>query len=91
MHRNFLSLLFICVLLTTVVFGQATVGRLGGTISDSVGAVIPNATVTVTSKTTGHTVTTQTSAAGSSPRCRGTPFRLVGYLRVEEQGAGGCR
>jgi hypothetical protein len=65
MHRNFLSLLFSCALLLgTVAFGQATGGRLGGTISDSVGAVIPNATVTVTSKTTGQTQTAQTSAAG---------------------------
>ncbi|MFN7949560.1 MAG: TonB-dependent receptor [Blastocatellia bacterium] len=66
MHRNFLSLLFSCaLLLSTVAYAQATGGRVSGTVTDAAGAVVPGATITITSKTTGHTVTTQTSAAGT--------------------------
>jgi outer membrane receptor protein involved in Fe transport len=45
-------------------FGQTDTARLIGTITDSSGAVIPNAGVTVTNTGTGRIVTSQTSASG---------------------------
>jgi hypothetical protein len=44
--------------------GQATSG-IAGTVSDQSGAVVPNATVTVTNKTTGVKITQTTNAVGS--------------------------
>jgi len=46
------------------VCGQATSGRISGTVTDSSGAVIPNATVTVTNNATNLVRTTQTDDSG---------------------------
>jgi hypothetical protein len=46
------------------VSGQATSGRISGTVTDSSGAVIPNAAVTVTNSATNLVRTTQTDDSG---------------------------
>ncbi len=46
------------------VCGQATSGRISGTVTDSSGAVIPNAAVTVTNSATNLVRTTQTDDSG---------------------------
>jgi hypothetical protein len=43
---------------------QATGGRVAGTVTDAMGAVVAAATVTLSSSATGQTLTTETSAAG---------------------------
>jgi hypothetical protein len=45
-------------------YGQAADGNLVGTVTDPTGAVVPNATVTITGTATGVTHTTTTSANG---------------------------
>lgn len=42
-----------CALLSVLCFAQAPVGTITGTVSDESGAVIPNASVTITNKETG--------------------------------------
>ena len=56
-----------CVLFlasTLTVFAQAPTGVISGTLTDQSGAAIPNATVTVTEKTTGTVRTITTNNAG---------------------------
>ncbi|HEX2331052.1 MAG TPA: TonB-dependent receptor, partial [Candidatus Angelobacter sp.] len=50
--------------LPTLAHGQAISGDLLGVVSDSSGAVIPNATVTATNNATGVKVTTKSNGAG---------------------------
>jgi outer membrane receptor protein involved in Fe transport len=57
--------LLILVLTAVSAFAQATGGRASGTVTDAVGAVIPNATVTLKNEATGQTITTQTTGAGA--------------------------
>ena len=45
-------------------FGQAVSGDIVGTVTDSTGAAVPNATVTATNKDTNSKSTTDTNAAG---------------------------
>src|SRR6266700_3817805 len=47
-----------------VALAQAVYGSIFGTITDSTGAVVPNATVTVTDVAKGTTVNVQTGASG---------------------------
>ncbi len=54
--------LFLCVV---VVLGQTNRGGISGTVTDSAGAVIPGATVTITNIGTNQTVKLTTSEAGS--------------------------
>ena len=64
--RCYLAALILSMALTPVVFGQsATTGALTGTIKDSSGAVVPNASVTATSIATGQVRATTTSANGT--------------------------
>ena len=56
---------FIAMFATVAAFGQTTGGSVTGTVTDTTGAVIPNATVTLESKTTGQKLTTQTTGSGS--------------------------
>jgi hypothetical protein len=46
-------------------FGQITSGDLAGTVKDASGAVIPNATIRVTSESTGVTATIGSTASGA--------------------------
>ena len=55
----------VCLLLMSASsFGQAVYGSIFGTITDTTGAVVPNATVTVTDTAKGTSVTAQSNASG---------------------------
>lgn len=58
------SLLAILLLASVCLFGQAETGVIAGTITDTSNAVVPGATVTVVSTTTGFTRSTTTASAG---------------------------
>jgi hypothetical protein len=53
------------VCLAGLATAQTDTARLFGTITDPTGAVVPNATITVTDAATGRSVATQTSDSGS--------------------------
>ncbi len=61
--KLFLSLVVV-LCLAGLTMAQTDTARLYGTITDPTGAVIPNATVTVTDTATGRTVTAKTGGAG---------------------------
>ena len=57
--------LFACVsLISTQVHAQAVYGSIFGTVTDTTGAVIPNATITVTDVSKGTTVSVKSNATG---------------------------
>ncbi len=58
------SLLLILALAATCVFAQAPTGTVTGTVTDESGAVVPNATVTVTQKATDSVRTLTTGSDG---------------------------
>jgi len=63
---NCFGLAFLCLVLSPLVFGQTSgTGALTGTIRDTSGGVVPNATVTATSLGTNQTRTATTSADGT--------------------------
>lgn len=67
LHLTTMLFLVTCTLLFLIPasgFAQATSGTLSGTVTDPSGAVIPNATVTITDADRGTTVTTTTNAEG---------------------------
>ena len=62
------SLLAVCLIATWTAFtahGQGTTSRVVGTVTDTTGAVIPGATVTLTNDQTGISFETVTSATGT--------------------------
>jgi len=59
-----LALLIFATLAPQVVTAQAVYGSIFGTVTDSSGAVVPNATVTVTDTTKGTSVSVQSDASG---------------------------
>jgi outer membrane receptor protein involved in Fe transport len=67
MHKIVLALVTVTALITfsTTARGQVTGGSVTGTVADSQGAVIPNATVNLSNKATGQKLTTQTTDSGS--------------------------
>jgi len=57
----------VCLLalsLSPVAFGQAVYGSIYGTVTDATGAIVPNATVTVTDVAKGTAATTQSNSSG---------------------------
>jgi hypothetical protein len=64
--RNSLLAIAIAVLLATGsrAFAQATTGQIVGTVTDSTGAAIPNAKVTITDVSKGTSISLQSNAAG---------------------------
>ena len=48
-----------------IAIGQTNVGRISGTVTDSTGAAVPNATVTVSDASTNFSRTAQTDDAGN--------------------------
>lgn len=70
--------------LSVMLFAQAPTGTITGIVSDESGAVIPNATVTITNKATGITRTATTNAEGyySAPAMAAGDYEI----RVEAQG-----
>ena len=57
-----LSLLFVTA---QIALGQSATGQITGTVTDSSGASIANAPITLTSQLTGQTRTTKTSESGN--------------------------
>jgi outer membrane receptor protein involved in Fe transport len=53
------------ILLGPTAFSQARIGSIQGTVKDPGGALVPNATITVTQPVTGYRQTTRTDAQGS--------------------------
>jgi hypothetical protein len=80
------SILFSLLLIWTAMtmFGQAPTGNILGTVTDESGAVIPNATLTITNKATGVARSVTTSAEGtfSAPALPAGQYEL----RAEVQG-----
>ena len=57
-------LLTLLILFTAVAFGQLTTADILGTVTDATGAVVPNATVTLTNLGTNETRTSPTNGSG---------------------------
>jgi hypothetical protein len=63
---NFFGLAVFCLAVTPLVFGQTSgTGALSGTVKDASGAVVPNATVTVTALGTNQARTATTGSDGT--------------------------
>jgi len=78
-------MLFVLVLVMSLaVVAQTPTGTISGSVTDESGAVVPNATVTVTNKSTGFTRTMTTNAEGlfSAPALQAGDYEV----RVEMQG-----
>ncbi len=56
--------ILLAAFLTAFVSAQAPTGTISGVVSDDTGAVIPNATITITNKATGVSRTAQSNAEG---------------------------
>jgi len=71
-------LLAAALLLSSAAFGQTYIGSIGGTVTDSSGAVVPNAVVTVTGIETGVAIkaTTNTSGVYQFPSVQQGNYRL---------------
>ena len=76
---SFCGLLILVFAMATIAAAQTVSGTLRGTVSDSNGAVIPNATVKVTHKETGLERTVTTSGDGNY----NIPFLPIGGYNVE--------
>ena len=63
-YRGFLAILFVC-LLAFPVAAQERFGELTGVVTDSSGAAIPNASVTITNRTTNRSLVFHTIADGT--------------------------
>ncbi|WP_263410768.1 TonB-dependent receptor [Terriglobus tenax] len=64
MKKLFLLVLSGIVLLASYAYAQGTAGSISGVVTDSTGAVIPNAIVTITNPVSGHEQTTTTGNDG---------------------------
>src|SRR5438874_4148241 len=77
-------ILFLLLTLCLALSAQTTTGSIVGKVSDSTGAVVPNATVTVTNVDTGNAVKTTT---GSDGNYAVTPLPVGHYsITIEAQG-----
>src|SRR5262245_15406839 len=79
-----LSLMFCLALVATAnsaAFGQAVYGSVLGTVTDSSGAAVPNATVTITNTGTNVSETTKTNGSGNYTQTRLIP----GTYRVKDE------
>ena len=83
MKKLVLLCLFTFMLVTCLV-GQETTGSINGTITDTSGAVLPGAQVTVTNPSTGFTRTTITGSAGDY----NLPFLTPGTYTLKVQAKG---
>src|SRR5580765_799435 len=78
MKKQLLFLMVIALLGAGVVFGQSGVGTILGTVTDSTGGVVANATVEITNTGTNATQKTQTTSAGTF----NVPYLHPGIYRV---------
>src|SRR5881394_3399299 len=60
-----LGLALSLALFASVAYGQVTTGTVRGVINDPNGAIIPNAKVTITKKSTGVSSTAQSTGSGT--------------------------
>jgi hypothetical protein len=74
-YRNFSSLLIILTLMTLVAMAQSTFGTLLGTVKDSSGSVVPNATVKITNVDENSVRTIQTNSNGDYEAVNSKPGR----------------
>src|SRR5690242_9472839 len=74
----------IVILLGPTAFSQARIGSIQGVVKDPGGALIPNATITVTQPVTGYRQTTKTDAQGSF-KLVNIPFNTY-KVRAESSG-----
>jgi hypothetical protein len=83
-RKSMLSLLALLLCVSLIAIAQAPTGIIEGTVTDESGAVIPNATVTITNKATGIARTATTNAEGlySAPALAAGDYEM----RVEIQG-----
>jgi len=65
MRRLVLFTLFVLLMVTSFAFGQQTTGQINGTLVDSSGAVVPNATVTAKNVENGLTRATKSTSSGA--------------------------
>ena len=87
LFRNSFRAAMICgtLLLTgPIIFGQARIGSIQGIVKDPSGALVPNATITVTQPVTGYRQTTQTDAQGAF-KLVNVPFNTY-KVRAEANG-----
>src|SRR5947208_17082549 len=82
--KRFATLFVLLVVVSAVVFAQAPVGIISGTVTDPSGALVPNASVTINDKATGGTRSLAANAEGlySAPALPAGEYEV----RVEMQG-----
>jgi hypothetical protein len=74
----------VVLLFGPTLFGQARIGSVQGVVKDPTGALVPNASITVTQPVTGYRQTTQTDAAGTF-KLVNLPFNTY-KIRAEASG-----
>src|SRR3954467_1865277 len=77
-------LVFLVLLCPTLLLAQKITGDIAGDVTDSSGAVVPNATVTAVSAATGLTRTVTTSGSGSYR----LPELPIGSYKVSSEAQG---
>src|SRR5262245_58662972 len=65
MKRLFGTVVLLCVFISTPTFAQTSNATVGGTVSDSTGALIPGVTITASNVATGIVTTVITNEAGA--------------------------
>jgi hypothetical protein len=86
-HKKFspiIMIMLICCLLGAVAVGQAVYGSIFGTVTDSSGAAVPDATVTITNLGSNTVDTVKTNASGNYNATRLIPGKY--RIKVEAQG-----
>lgn len=87
MKRSLLGAMLSCILIPcTLAFGQLATTSLRGVVKDPSGALIPNATVTITDKSVDKTLTAQTNASGGYEFLQIAPAHYL--ITVTAQGLG---
>src|SRR5437868_2125772 len=78
------ALLFVCACAVSMAHGQVSTASIHGTVTDTSGAVVPNAVVTVTQTATNYTTTVTTRDNGTF----NLPALPVGSYKVDVAGTG---
>src|ERR1044071_3562096 len=87
LFKNSFRAAMICgvlLLIGPTIFAQARIGSIQGVVKDPGGALVPNATITVTQPVTGYKQTTQTDAQGAV-KLVNVPFNTY-KVRAEANG-----
>ena len=93
MTRVMMLLTVVCLLaFTRLTFGQAVYGSIFGTVTDTTGAAVPGATITVTDEAKGTTVTAQSNGTGEFtvehliPDVYDVKVEMTGFNGYEQKG-----